>query len=798
MVTVQCPNCGERLDAAGSARGQTITCSKCGNRVPTSPDLATSAWSAGEGVSPAPPALTPLPAAAGSASGLSSAGKGDTDAWKEFLEPPRSGQELGWLGPYRVIRLLGKGGMGHVFEAEDTELERTVALKVMSPELANDEGAKQRFVREARATAALHNDHIVTIYHVGVQKEMPYIAMEFLLGEPLDKRLAREGRLPVAEILRIGQQLAAGLSAAHERGLIHRDVKPANIWLEASTGRVKILDFGLARPAADSTHLTRTGIIMGTPSYMAPEQADSRPVDGRSDVFSLGCVLYEMCTGAPPFSGATALTVLKAVMLEEPAPPRKLNPELPQSLSDLISRMLSKDPDGRPQSAAAVAVILERIANNPGARLSALGLPRFAKLSASRRWGLGLAGAAAVAALAYFFGRGALERAGLAPAIAAKAALPKATAIGVTDNEIRLGMSAVFNGPAKELGRGVKLGIETYFRRVNEEGGINGRKVNLIALDDGYEPDRALANMRELRERSNVFGIIGNVGTPTAEKALPYALEKSMPFFGAFTGAAFLRKTPPDRYVFNYRASYGEETAEIARYLVDIRKIKPEAIAVFLQQDAYGDAGLHGVARALRKYGLDADQIVKAGYARNTTDVRAAVEEMRKHPEIGAIIMVAAYAPAARFIQQMRDAKYTGILTNVSFVGSQALSEELMQSGPQYADGIIVTQVVPPVDSKSTVVLKYRELLKQYYPSEQPSFLSLEGYIDALLLTEGLKRAGANLTADTLVDALESIHDLDIGTGAPITFGPSEHQGSHKVWGTVLDKQGRFQLLELD
>jgi ABC-type branched-subunit amino acid transport system substrate-binding protein len=267
---------------------------------------------------------------------------------------------------------------------------------------------------------------------------------------------------------------------------------------------------------------------------------------------------------------------------------------------------------------------------------------------------------------------------------------------------------------------------------------------------------------------------------------------------GAYTGANLLRKEPPDRYVFNFRASFGEETAAIARYLVETKKIKPEEIAVFAEEDGYGAAGFEGVARALRKYGRDRADIVRVGHHRNQSDVGPAVATLKQHPEIRAIIMVTVYVPAARFIQQMRDQQYAGIFTNISFVGAAPLAEELTQLGKMYAEGVIVTQVVPPSTSQCSVVLKYRESMSKYSPDTEPSFTSLEGYLDALLLCAGLKRAGDNLNTDTLIDALESIRDLDLGTGAPISLGPSQHQASHMVWGTVLDATGHYRDLDLE
>jgi ABC-type branched-subunit amino acid transport system substrate-binding protein len=279
---------------------------------------------------------------------------------------------------------------------------------------------------------------------------------------------------------------------------------------------------------------------------------------------------------------------------------------------------------------------------------------------------------------------------------------------------------------------------------------------------------------------------------------LPYALEKHLLFFGAFSGAQLLRREPPDRYVFNFRASYEEETAAAVKYLIKTRKIRPEAIAVFAQQDGYGDSGFRGVARVLREFGREREQILRVGHQRNSAVVEPAVAEILRHPEIKAVVMVTTYIPAARFIAAVKKARPDMVFSNVSFVGSDALAEELRNQGPGLAAGVINTQVVPPVDSQATAVIRFREQLQTFYPNERPSYVSLEGYLDGVILEEGLRRAGPNLTTETLIDALESIKNFDLGIGAPITYGLSQHQGSHRVWATVLDADGRLQELDLD
>jgi branched-chain amino acid transport system substrate-binding protein len=386
-------------------------------------------------------------------------------------------------------------------------------------------------------------------------------------------------------------------------------------------------------------------------------------------------------------------------------------------------------------------------------------------------------------------------------AVAPTAPLPAARANvggGITDREIRFGMTAPFSGSAKELGHEMKMGIEAAFGLVNEADGVYGRQLTLVAADDGYEPARTVDAVRELRDKNNVFAMIGNVGTPTAMVSLPYALEHRMLFFGAFTGASLLRRDPPDRYVFNYRASYAEETDAVVRYLMNVRRVRPEQIAVFAQQDAYGDAGFAGVAKAIRAMRLDDATLLRLNYRRNTVDVDDAVAQLRAHrAPIKAIVMVATYRAAAKFIEKTRDLYPAMIYTNVSFVGSTALAEELMLLGPRYASGVIVTQVVPAVDSYATAILKYKSALAKFFPGETPGYVSLEGFVAARVLVEALKRAGPQLDTEKLVDSLEGLRDLDLGLGTPVTYGRTEHQAVHKVWGTELDGSGHYQAIDL-
>ena len=274
-----------------------------------------------------------------------------------FLTPSEQKDSLGGLGHYEILEVIGQGGMGTVLRAIDAKLQRVVAIKVMATPLAANATARRRFIREAQAAAAVSHDHIVTIHAVEDSGIRPYLVMYYVAGQSLQQRLNRTGPLQLHEILRIGMQTAAGLAAAHAQGIVHRDIKPANILLENGVERVKITDFGLARAVSDAS-LTQQGVVAGTPAYMAPEQARGETLDQRADLFSLGSVLYAMCTGRAPFRGGDTIAVLKRVCEEKPPPIREANPQITGELAAVIEKLHAKNPADRYQTAAEVAQIL--------------------------------------------------------------------------------------------------------------------------------------------------------------------------------------------------------------------------------------------------------------------------------------------------------------------------------------------------------------------------------------------------------------------------------------------------------
>lgn len=276
----------------------------------------------------------------------------------ELLGPTDDPAMLGRIGPYEITGLLGQGGMGAVFKGFDRSLNRFVAIKMLLPHLAASGAARQRFAREGQAVAAVVDDHVMAIHCVDQWQGIPYLVMTYARGASLQKRLGDDGPLELREILRIGMQAAKGLAAAHAQGIVHRDVKPANIFLDENVERVQLMDFGLAR-AVDDASLTRSGMLAGTPQYMSPEQARGERVDKRSDLFSLGAVLYAMCVGHAPFRAESSYGVLRLITDAEPRPIREMNTDIPEWLCQLIAKLMSKRPEDRYQSAAEVAELLE-------------------------------------------------------------------------------------------------------------------------------------------------------------------------------------------------------------------------------------------------------------------------------------------------------------------------------------------------------------------------------------------------------------------------------------------------------
>lgn len=357
------------------------------------------------------------------------------------------------------------------------------------------------------------------------------------------------------------------------------------------------------------------------------------------------------------------------------------------------------------------------------------------------------------------------------------------------NNTIKVGMTTALSGPSQGLGKQFKYGIDAYFNKINAAGGIHGKKLELIVLDDQYEPALAAPNMRQLIDKEKVIAIIGNVGTPTAVVAVPIVNEKKILLFGALTGADILRQTPPDRYVINFRASYEEETASMIKNLLSVG-IKPDELAFFMQNDAYGYSGYQGAMKALKAAGYAEPELLPYGsYARNTVNVEAGLAQIianaKKPPK--AIIIIGTYPPSAKFIELAKKEFPNALFLNVSFVGTTGLAFALGKNG----EGVIVIQVVPYFDTSLPAVRDYRNDMKKYFPGMHLGFISLEGYLAAKLFVLGLEQAAKNnkLTREGVIDAFESMRDVDMGIEEKINFDSHHHQALHTVWPTVLRKE---------
>ena len=351
---------------------------------------------------------------------------------------------------------------------------------------------------------------------------------------------------------------------------------------------------------------------------------------------------------------------------------------------------------------------------------------------------------------------------------------------GVSVGKIVIGQSAALSGPAQALGNEMRAGALAYFKEVNAKGGVNGRQIELKSYDDGYEPDRTVANTKKLLQEDQVLALFGYVGTPTSNAILPEIEKEKVPFIGAFTGADSLRN-PFNRYIFNIRASYYDETEKIVGHLTSLHINK---IAVFYQNDAFGKAGLTGVQRALEKRGMK--PVALATVERNSTNVAAAVKTISgAQPDY--VIMISAYGSCAAFVRTMKAAGSSSQYYAVSFVGSRSLAEAL---GPD-SFGIGVSQVVPsPWAAKFAIVREYQAAMEKA-GSSTLSFTSLEGYVAAKVLVEGLKRAGRDVNREKLVAALESIHKLDYD-GFEVSFSSKEHSASEYVELTLISRDGRI------
>jgi len=671
---------------------------------------------------------------------------------------------------YRLDELIGAGGMGRVYRGVQLSLQRPIAVKVLRSDRTADPAMVRRFLQEARLSSRLDHPNIVHVIDGGnTAAGCCYLVMELLEGMTLDA-FVPEGGLSWTTTRELFTQLCAGVEALHRAGLVHRDLKPKNIMLRPRGDgghALKILDFGLAKPLdPDSTGLTADGQFLGTPGYLAPEQMSSGEITIQTDVYALGAVLYFMLTKSPAFAGEAGPAIVVQQLDDETVELVIDHADAPPGLTAVIRKALRRAPHRRFTSVAELVAALRELDEAvEGPTLSSAPDERALRSSSRRRFliGLGSVGALGASALTLWATR------------------PRAP--------IRLGMSGALSGTAGAIGRDMALGLGLRFDQANAAGELPAT-IELEVLDDGYEPARAEANVA--RFGADKLALVGNIGTPTTAACLPALLAAKLPLIGAHSGAEHLRRDPPDRYVFNYRAGYALETAAIIEHVCGRERLEPSKIAVLAQADAYGESGVDGIRRALAARGFrEFERVAITRYAPNTMAVRDSVETIAALPHVELVILIAAYRAAAQFVASLAPRRPELRYAGVSPTGSSAFADELIDLGHD-PTGILLTQIVPHPDASANGVLRYRDAITSYAPDAVPGFISLEGYIVADLVVEALRRCERDYSRERLVDALEGFRAVDLGFGAPITFTPSDHQGSKRVWATRIDGEGEL------
>ncbi|MBM3981702.1 MAG: hypothetical protein FJ304_15795 [Planctomycetes bacterium] len=572
---------------------------------------------------------------------------GDTAAARPypFLGPRAAPGELGRFDDYRVLRLLGSGGMGLVFAAEEISLRRPVALKVLKPELGSDPDSRERFLREARAAAEVASDNVVTVLRVGEAVGLPFLVMPLLSGETLQSRIERPGLLDLRTALAVVRDTAAGLAAAHAKGLIHRDIKPANVWLETDGDggpfkRARILDFGLARRPRGETSLTSTGFIVGTPNYMSPEQAAGTEVDHRADLFALGCVAYTMLVGELPFPGSSAMAVMMALANKTPDPVRVRNPAVPAAVSDLVARLLAKKPNERPGTAAEVVCELDaalaglsghaalvvppsgprptnpetlssvQIETWPTApRQTPLPEPPPAPRFARRRAALVCAGLALIVGLASFLGWRAMRT--VPPA-------PPAEPIIVGVLHSQSGTMAVSENPVIDA---TLLAIE----EVNAAGGVLGRQLKPLVLNGNSDPEEFAKQAERLLTEEKAAVVFG-CWTSASRKAVRPVFERNAGLLFYPVQYEGLEESP--RIVYLGPAP-NQQLIPCVDYAIDVLKKKRIAL---VGSDYIFPRTAHAIIRdrvTERAKGVPVEVVAEAFIPLGSTDVAAAVSLVR-------------------------------------------------------------------------------------------------------------------------------------------------------------------------
>jgi len=758
-------------------------------------------------------------------------------------------------GRFQVEEIIGFGGMSVVYKATQLRVNRHVAIKTLKIQMDPKPVYRERFQREISLLCTLNHPHIVTVYDCFIGPDgQPYVVMDYLRGNSLEKLIEDKGAMPMEQCASIVAQVLSALDHAHKKGVIHRDLKPGNIVLmDDETAFVKVVDFGLAKLNHESRRLTQTGEFWGSPAYMSPEQASGKPEDGRSDIYSLGAVFYELVAGKDPFHTATSVFELIHLHVNQAPPPLTVkNPEVlvPPKIAEVIFKALEKDPANRFQTAsemldALVSACADAKLRESGdlqlladaskrssgghARSSDVEQPTAFEEPAtepvstsmyfkraldpmqdmrpsaqfsdtvqdvskptqpedtagdrSEPWKLlfitiagvvGLAGLTLFSMLHHSFRRPSdTHQAAVTPvqtptsagSEVSKADQERRDRQGVTNKEVLIGSCISLTGTLAERGHQVIEGASSYINYVNDSGGIFGRKIVLKICDDAYDADQAKQCFNKCLKDS-VFAGAFFVGSAPIENYARMADAVPTPMLGFCSGTPVWSQLHPTEFIV--RATFPDEVQAYVRQLVDIQHMK--RIAVIYPRDAFGTGILQAATKSL---GLRKIEPVSVqSIERKSADVGDAVRKtLSTNPDA---ILVGTTSPGLEaIVRKCRSDHSKCLIATVS-----TSNDWLLRMGAD-ADGVVSSHVVPSFDDDFPTMSLYSKLRQKYFPGSVPTESSFEGFVNALVLCEGLKRSGEDLTRQRFISALESLHDFDLGIGPMyhLSYWPDRHTG---------------------
>lgn len=721
-------------------------------------------------------------------------------------------------GIYRLHERLGAGGANLVFRATHLESDKTVAFKVLLTTAGT--AAAERFVKEGRILHALRQASIVQVQDTGYTPQgLLFYTMEYLDGEPLDRYLADRRPLAVDKVAALMAQICAGVHAAHLNHVVHRNLTPASILMVG--GEPRILSFGngevLDRGEADDDGVASV-------AFAAPEVISGLgDASTASDIYSLGALFYFVLTGHAGYEGTGPG--------KDPSRSSSIATEFeslgyPKGFADIGEMAMAVKPEKRFSSASELAQAIDRggllrkqepviptpiVLDEPSKPMweeEEEEKPGWPDLFKRRDVLIGIGGVAVLLIAVLFWsilgpllGNNDVEVAVPSVAIDAKklAALSAPPRQGVTPRSVRIGFSGALSGPLAELGQSFSRGLEAAVRSSNQEGGVAGRRIELVTLDDKNLPELAAKNARQLLDDDQVFAAVAASGPVAVSQTAAHFAGRRFVLFGAASGSAILRQPPARPHVFNFRASLQQELRALVSYLVKGRRARIQDLAVVVQADYWHDAEAAAFRDLLGEFGHPHPEshpiVVHPDYTSRIN--RTFKELMRLVPEQSALIVVTSPEPAASLIARVRKQHPLLEIACVSTVGDQAFAEKLGDLAEEHAANVVVTQVVPHFLSGARVFERYRRDLKLAFPAQSIGFGSLEGYLVGRLLTEALHQAGQELNTARLVDLLENRGQIDLGFGNPCGFTPRDHQCLHRVWGTRLDVSGRAEVLDL-